>query len=172
MKIDSNLKPSIGKGGIKSITIFDVEDIQLVQYDKISDTFLELSLKENANKTTIQLSRGTAEYKEIAENNDGMLRVEHILNFTLDGIISKNSSDIRALEEANQDGVAAIVETKQGVCFLVGYSKRLKTESALKFKKSIVSSAIMMHDSPSESWELFSVDGEKAKIIENTTTQI
>ena len=165
MKIDSNARSSIGKGGIQSITIFDVEDIKSVQYDKVNNTFFNLTLKEGANEVTILLSRGAAEYKEIAENSGGMLRVEHTLTFTLDGIMSKVSSDVRSIEEASQSGVAAIVETKQGTSILVGYSKKLRAESALKFKKSIVSSAVMMDDSPSETWELASIDGEKAKVI-------
>ena len=147
MTIDNNLIPNVGKGGIESISIFDIEDIAYIQYDKVKNTFFNLELNVKRNIINIPLSRGTAEYKEIAENRKGMLWVEHRLTFSLDGIISKVSSDLKMLEKINQKGVAAIVKTKQGVNLLVGYSKKLKTESALRFKTSQINSAIMMYNS-------------------------
>lgn len=168
MTFANNVKPSITKGGVESISIFDVEEIISVQYNKANNTLFNLKLRENSNKIEIHLSRGNAQYKEISECKAGMLWVEHILTFTLDGIISEVSSDVKKLQMSNQNGVAAIVKMKNRTSFLVGYSTKLMSESALKFKNVELNSAIMMYDSPSETWKLTSIDGENAKVLVST----
>ncbi len=168
MTIGKDLKPAINKGGVESISIFNVEDIELVQYDKVNDTFLNLKFKPNSNIINIKSDRETDVYKEVIENMDGMLWVEHTLEFTLNGIISDVAWAIGELEKVSHSGVAAIVKTKQGLSILVGYSKKLKSESALKFKKSELNSARIMSESPSKTWILSNVDGEIAKVLVNT----
>lgn len=165
MKIDNNLNPTIGKGGIESITLFNVEDIKSVEYNRNNNSFFNIQFNDNSRKITIPVSRGAAEYSEKTENRSGMLWVGHNLIFSLEGVDSQINSEIRELVKYSENGVAAIVNTKHGAKILVGYSKKLMQESALRAVSVELTSATMPYDAPCETWKLSSVDGEKAKVL-------
>ena len=161
--IDKNAKAGIAKGGIESINLIPVEQITNIEYEDRCITKIEVD--QLAKFIEIPLSRGKAIYSENAEFRAGMLWVEHILEFTIGGINTMIQNQIEDLALENQNGVAAIVVTNQNQKILVGFSKKLKLDSALRFKKYTVTSACTTRESPEVTFRLSAVDGERAMVV-------
>lgn len=161
--IDKNAKAGIAKGGIESINLIPVEKITNVEYDDRYITKIEVD--QLAKFVEIPLSRGKAIYSENAEFRAGMLWVEHILEFTIGGINTMMQNQIEDLALENQNGVVAIVVTNQKQKILVGFSKKLKLDSALRFKKYSATSACTTSESPEVTFRLSAVDGERAMVV-------
>ncbi|MDR0954536.1 MAG: hypothetical protein LBM20_04045 [Rikenellaceae bacterium] len=152
-------------GGIKTIALTPVENINSVAIDHQTGAYLSVTLKELTQWVECSLAEEAAEYREEHTLRNGIAVVVHTLEFQTDKMDRESDSLLRQLAEASPGGLAAVVTTNDNVSLLVGYSPEHGAERPLRLEKVAGRSGKKYADPSREAISLVSRDTAKARIL-------
>lgn len=149
-------------GGIKSVALVNVQDVEQVKYDYVKNTCKEIVLKTNRKFAHYQFKEDEASYSEQLSRNATAVTVAHRLVLLLERVNSTSKNAVSELLEASNDGVIAVLVDASGLSWVVGHSVRFAGERPLKLARVATSTKERLSQKPEFEITLESYDDSLA----------
>jgi len=142
-------------GGVDSLFLARMRDLEAVEYDPSSSVFTSVSLSDGARFARFDFREDSCRLYETAARSCGVLSVRHEIAFSLPG---NGQGPRKAVSELAGNGLIAIVLTNEGKALLVGYSHLFRDERPLRLVSFKSSTGFGPEDAPENSITLISED--------------
>lgn len=120
------------EGGIRRIALVRAAAIERAVYDPVAKAWREVRLLTGEAFVNLGLPADGASMIEKLTQERGLTAVSHTLTIPLEGLRPQENLALSALLSASPAGVVAMVETRDGQLYLIGYSTVFAAESALR----------------------------------------
>ena len=152
-------------GGIKNILLTEKSNIRSLKHDPRTGNYTDISFVDPGRVACCTFAEGSVSYQEDLQARNGIVSVDHALEFITDKMDEESGNLLRGLVKASYSGLVAIVTTRNDVRLLIGYSEENRDERPLRITRSTASSGKKHTDPAGETIVLHSCDTAKARIF-------
>lgn len=155
-------------GGIKSIFLIEVEALDEIEYDYLTDCFTMVVFGRLGLFKSYDFKEGEAVYTEQVSVKDGLTSVKHTLTFSFEKIDEQSRRSVNELLSESDKGVVAVITTSNGENLLVGYSRKFEAQRALKVVSNTCTTGRVFADDTLDTVTLQSEDTSRSKLYTGT----
>jgi hypothetical protein len=146
-------------GGIRSILLTDKNNLRTPVFDPRSGTYSAVAFADPRRVASCSFAEGDVSYREEMQAAGGIVRVDHVLEFSTEGLDPGSDALLRKLV-ASCGGLVAIVTTRGDGRLLVGYSEESRGERPLRLARAAAPETVVLR----------SRDGAKARSVETVVS--
>lgn len=121
-------------GGPTSVCLVRAADIKSAVYDKMTDSYKELTLAAGVVPAFYEFEEDKAFYRQSVSGKYPLISVQHELSFEIAPVCGATLSAIEELLSSDE-GVVAVVTIASGESLLVGQSPELGLEAPLRISE-------------------------------------
>lgn len=147
-------------GGVARLRFYEAAKISAVTYDPTLKAYILVDVTEGYEPLDVTFVEGSGSWSERSVGDGG---VEHRVEFSLGGV---DVDAVATLVDLSEGGLVAEVESAEGGCYLVGYSREAAAEYPLRLALAEVFSGCERGDRPATHIKLTSIDGWYSRRVE------